>query len=78
MYSGLGLPPQALAPMLGAIATRTDAFGVNFLVGVMDRSSLELAVERAPYVDFFLSRPIARSSRSSMRATGSAVGRSSR
>ena len=30
------------------------AFGVNFIVPLMDRASLELAAERAPYVDFFL------------------------
>ena len=54
MYSALGLPPQALAPVLDPLAARTRAFGVNFFPGVMDRGSLELAVERAPYVDFFL------------------------
>jgi nitronate monooxygenase len=52
MYSVLGLPPQALAPVLDPLAGR--AFGVNFFPGVMDRGSLELAAERAPYVDFFL------------------------
>ena len=35
-------------------AEQTAAFGVNFIVPLMDRESLELAVERAPYVDFFL------------------------
>jgi NAD(P)H-dependent flavin oxidoreductase YrpB (nitropropane dioxygenase family) len=30
------------------------AFGVNFIVPMIDRDALELAVERAPYVDFFL------------------------
>ena len=54
MYSALGLPPQALAPVLDALAARTRAFGVNFLSGMMDRGSVELAVERAPYIDFFL------------------------
>ena len=50
----LGLPPQALAPVLDALAAQTRAFGVNFFPAVMDRGSLELAAERAPYVDFFL------------------------
>jgi nitronate monooxygenase len=54
MYSVLGLPPQALAPVLDALNAQTRAFGVNFFPGLMDRSSLELAAERAPYVDFFL------------------------
>jgi nitronate monooxygenase len=54
MYSVLGLPPQALAPVVDALAAQTRAFGVNFFPGVMDPGSLELAVERAPYVDFFL------------------------
>ena len=52
MYSALGLPPLALGPVLDALAGR--AFGVNFFPGVMDRGSLELAAEHAPYVDFFL------------------------
>ena len=54
MYSVLGLPPQVLAPVLDALAAQTRAFGFNFFPGVMDRGSLELAAERAPYVDFFL------------------------
>jgi nitronate monooxygenase len=57
VYPALSLPPQALAPVLEALAQRTAAFGVNFLVPVMDRRSVELAVERAPYVDFFLGEP---------------------
>jgi nitronate monooxygenase len=54
MYSVLGLPPQALAPVLDALNAQTRAFGMNFFPGLMDRGSLELAAERAPYVDFFL------------------------
>src|SRR4051794_18598562 len=57
MYPGLALPPPALAPVLDALAERTGAFGVNFIVPLMDRASLELATERAPYVDFFLADP---------------------
>jgi NAD(P)H-dependent flavin oxidoreductase YrpB (nitropropane dioxygenase family) len=57
MYSALGLPPQALAPVLDALAARTRAFGVNLVPWMMDRESLELAVERAPYLDFFLAVP---------------------
>jgi nitronate monooxygenase len=57
MYPGLGLPPPALEPAVDALAARTSAFGVNFIVPLMNRASLELAVERARYVDFFLSDP---------------------
>ena len=57
MYPGLALPPQALAPVLDQLAEATPAFGVNFIVPVMDRESLELAAQRAPYIDFFLSLP---------------------
>jgi NAD(P)H-dependent flavin oxidoreductase YrpB (nitropropane dioxygenase family) len=54
MYSVLGLPPHALAPVLDALGAQTRAFGVNLFPGMMERGSFELAVERAPYVDFFL------------------------
>jgi NAD(P)H-dependent flavin oxidoreductase YrpB (nitropropane dioxygenase family) len=57
VYPGLALPPQALAPVLDALTQGTEAFGVNFIVPVMNRESLELACERAPYVDFFLTEP---------------------
>jgi nitronate monooxygenase len=57
MYPALGLPPAAIAPVLDALDDRTRAFGVNFIVPLMDRASLELAVQRAPYVDFFLADP---------------------
>jgi nitronate monooxygenase len=55
MYPGLTLPPPALAPVLDALSGRP--FGVNFIAPLMDPESLELAVERAPYVDFFLAEP---------------------
>ncbi len=57
MYPGLTLPPQALAPVLDELATQTKAFGVNFIVPLMDQESLDVALARAPYVDFFLSEP---------------------
>ena len=57
VYPGLSLPPQALGPVLGELQSATHAFGVNFIVPMMDRASLELAAERAPYVDFFLADP---------------------
>jgi nitronate monooxygenase len=57
MYPGLALPPPALAPVLDALTAETAAFGVNFIVPLMDRGSFELAVERAPYVDLFLAEP---------------------
>ena len=57
MYPALGLPPAAIAPVVEALEERTAAFGLNFIVPLMDRASLELAVERAPYIDFFLADP---------------------
>jgi nitronate monooxygenase len=57
MYPALALPPAAIAPVLDALADRTAAFGVNFIVPFIDRGSLELAIERAPYIDFFLADP---------------------
>jgi nitronate monooxygenase len=54
MYPGLALPPAALAPVLDALARRTSAFGVNFIVPLMDEAALAMAAARAPYVDFFL------------------------
>ena len=54
MYPALALPPAALAPAVAALADADAAFGVNFLIPMLDRGSLELALERAPYVDFFL------------------------
>ncbi|MEP6953297.1 MAG: nitronate monooxygenase, partial [Solirubrobacteraceae bacterium] len=57
VYPALGLPPRALVPVLDAIAGETRAAGVNFLVPMIDRASLEQAVERVGYVDFFLAEP---------------------
>jgi len=57
MYPALALPPPALAPAVDALAEADAAFGVNFIVPMMDPASLELALEKAPYVDFFLADP---------------------
>jgi nitronate monooxygenase len=57
MYPGLSLPPAALAPVLEALVGAKAAFGVNFIVPFMNLDSLELAVDQAPYVDFFLADP---------------------
>ena len=57
MYPGLFLPPASLESVLDELAASTDAFGVNFLVPIMDPGSLELAARRAPYIDFFLAQP---------------------
>jgi NAD(P)H-dependent flavin oxidoreductase YrpB (nitropropane dioxygenase family) len=54
VYPALALPPPALTPVLDALAGATEAFGVNFIVPLMDRASLDVAVRRAPYIDFFL------------------------
>jgi nitronate monooxygenase len=56
MYPALALPPAALEPVLDALAG-DDAFGVNFIVPLMHPASLQLAADRAPYVDFFLADP---------------------
>src|SRR4051794_23670813 len=56
-YPGLALPAPAIAPLLDALAAQTEAFGVNFIVPLMNRGAVELAAERAPYVDFFLADP---------------------
>jgi nitronate monooxygenase len=57
MYPALALPPQALAPAVDALADADVPFGVNFLVTMLDPASLEVALGRAPYVDFFLGDP---------------------
>jgi nitronate monooxygenase len=57
VYPALALPPEPLAPVIDALADGTRAFGVNFIVPFMDRGSVELVLERAPYVDFFLADP---------------------
>jgi NAD(P)H-dependent flavin oxidoreductase YrpB (nitropropane dioxygenase family) len=57
MYPALGLRPPALEPVLAALAGGGRAFGVSFIVQLMDPASLDLAVTRAPYVDFFLADP---------------------
>ena len=54
MYPALTLPAPALLPVLDELSERTSAFGVNFIVPLMDHATLELAAERAPYIDFFL------------------------
>jgi nitronate monooxygenase len=58
MYPGLGSPPQAVAPVLDALEGLP--YGVNLLAPLMDRGTLELVAERAPYVDFFLAVPDAK------------------
>ena len=57
MYPALALPPQALAPAVDALAGADVPFGVNFLVTMLDPGSLEVALGRAPYIDFFLGDP---------------------
>ena len=57
MFPALALPPQALAPSVDALADAGAAFGVNFLLTMLDPAALEVALGRAPYVDFFLGDP---------------------
>src|SRR4051794_17773535 len=54
MYPALGLPPGPIEPVFDALAGATRAWGVNFIVPLMDRATLALAAARAPYADFFL------------------------
>jgi nitronate monooxygenase len=54
MYPALALPEAALAEALAGLGPLARACGVNFIVPLMQREALELAVERMPYVDFFL------------------------
>ena len=54
MYPALALPPQALAPAIDELGDAGVAFGINFIVPMMFPGSLEAALARAPYVDFFL------------------------
>lgn len=57
VHPALAMPPAALGPVIEALAPAGRAFGVNFLVPLMVPESVELAAERAPYVDFFLAEP---------------------
>src|SRR3954451_4042444 len=57
MYPARGLPPAAIAATIDALSAHAGAFGVNFLIPLMDRASVQVAAERAPYVDFFLGEP---------------------
>ena len=77
MYSVLGLPPQALAPVLDALAAETRAFGVNFFPGVMDAARSSSPPSARPTSTSSSPTPTLRSSRSCTRAAASAAGRSS-
>jgi nitronate monooxygenase len=57
VYPALAMPQAALAAIVEALSAGGAGFGVNFLVPLMVRESVELAAERAPYVDFFLAEP---------------------
>jgi NAD(P)H-dependent flavin oxidoreductase YrpB (nitropropane dioxygenase family) len=57
MYPALALPPEALGPVLEELRAGGRAVGVNFIVPFMTMESLALAVERMPYIDFFLADP---------------------
>jgi nitronate monooxygenase len=57
MYPALALPPEVLAPILETLRSGSRAVGVNFIVPFLSREALTVAVERMPYVDFFLGDP---------------------
>jgi len=42
VYPALGQPPETLGPVLDALAAATRAFGVNFIVPLLDPGSVEL------------------------------------
>jgi len=48
VYPALAAPAPALSQAIDALSRGTEAFGVNFLVPLMNRGALELAAERAP------------------------------
>src|SRR5688572_20277494 len=50
----LAVAAAALKPSVDALADAAAAFGVNFLLTMLEPASLESARERAPYADFFL------------------------
>jgi hypothetical protein len=77
VYPALGLPPRALAPVLDALG-RVAAFGVNFLVPLMDHRSLELAPNGQRTSTSSSAKRIRPSSTPSTRAVPFAAGRSSR
>lgn len=57
IFPAVGLPADRLARVLDALAAKTSAFGVNFIVPLIDRAALEIALERAPMIDFFYGDP---------------------
>jgi NAD(P)H-dependent flavin oxidoreductase YrpB (nitropropane dioxygenase family) len=58
MLGGVMLPPPVLAGMLDDLAARTrGAFGVNFLMPVLDRDAVPVAATRARVVEFFYGEP---------------------
>jgi nitronate monooxygenase len=57
VYPGVDVPAPRLAAALDAIGEEATAFGVNFIVPLLDPEALAVAVERAPFVDFFHGDP---------------------
>jgi NAD(P)H-dependent flavin oxidoreductase YrpB (nitropropane dioxygenase family) len=57
MMPGTLVPPPALVQALDGLRTGVTAFGVNFLVPVLNDEALELAAERAPLVELFFGPP---------------------
>jgi nitronate monooxygenase len=57
MLPAVMLGAEELAERIDAVAAGTRAFGVNFIGLLLDRECLEVALERAPLVDFHFGRP---------------------
>ena len=57
MVPAVMVGPHELAERLDAVAARTPNFGVNFIGLLLDRDCLEVALARAPLVDFHFGTP---------------------
>jgi nitronate monooxygenase len=57
MVPAVMVPPARLAELVDEVAARTESFGVNFIGLLLDREALEVALERAPLIDFHFGRP---------------------
>ena len=59
MISGAAVTAAELATTMERLATVTEGpFGVNFIVPMIDREALELAIPTAPLIEFFYGQPL--------------------
>ncbi len=59
VYPAVFLSAAELSDDIDRLRAATGAFGVNFVVPLLDRECLEIAAHRAPMVDFFYGDPAA-------------------